>query len=237
MLRTAMEDNVKSPLNKMRKCVILASKKLTLMKNWRLQNNSGIEASTDVPIPAQYHISCKLQFSGPHYSLYSWIFVTSCGCDTSPKSMHTSLHAHTSRLNPPLSCLSPLFLSIIHTHKHTVDDGPTHLAEGCNNTLLLGAVVVRVSVAKMRHIIDREARKNGDENSLDGAQAPAHHHEESENCLREDQQQEVSSTEPQTRIQTATSLSSFLGSIKLSQGIHLYFQSKTMLWCILSGYY
>ncbi len=89
MLRTAIEENVKSPLKQMRKCGNSARKNLTLMKNWRLQNNSGIEASTDVPIPVQYHIACKLHFSRPHYSLYSWVFVTSCVCVTSPTSMHT----------------------------------------------------------------------------------------------------------------------------------------------------
>lgn len=111
-----MEDNVKSPLNKMRKCAISASKKLTLMKNWRLQNNSGIEASTDVPIPVQYHIPYEIQSSRPQYALYSWIFVTSCASVTSPKSMHTSLHSHASRHNPPLSSLS---FSPSHTHTST----------------------------------------------------------------------------------------------------------------------
>jgi len=45
------------PPKPLRKCENSARKNLTLMKYWRLQNNSGIEASTDVPIPVQYHIA------------------------------------------------------------------------------------------------------------------------------------------------------------------------------------
>jgi hypothetical protein len=48
----------------------------------------------------------------------------------------------------------------------------------------------------MCYIINREASKNGDENGLYGAQTPAHHDEESKNCMRADEQQGVSSTEP-----------------------------------------
>jgi hypothetical protein len=36
--------------------------RITLMKYWRLQINSGIEAITDVAIPVQYHMPCVIQF-------------------------------------------------------------------------------------------------------------------------------------------------------------------------------